>query len=73
MSEQQKLRNAINEAVDAIEQRVNAMIMQDVTPALAWRLAISFELEKNYYKGVAEMAKLAIAEMITTTDRRDMN
>lgn len=76
MHNQEKIRKAIDQSVNAIEQRVNEMIERDVAPALAWRLAISFELEANYYKGVAEMAKLTIAEMIANAyrpDKKDMN
>lgn len=59
---QEQLRAAIDTTCDAIFERAQEMIKQGVTVKMAYRLAISWELEINAYKSYAELTR-QMAEM----------
>lgn len=54
LTPQQKLRNEIDKVTTQIIERAQEMIQQDVPVLLAFRLAISYELEQQYYIGQLE-------------------
>lgn len=58
LTPQQKLRNEIDKITAQIIERAQEMIQQDVPVILAFRLAISYQLEQEYYIGQLETMQL---------------
>jgi hypothetical protein len=54
LTPQQRLRNEVDKIATQIIERAQEMIQQDVPVLLAFRLAISYELEQQYYIGQLE-------------------
>jgi hypothetical protein len=54
LTPQQRLRNEVDKIATQIIERAQEMIQQDVPVVLAFRLAISYELEQQYYMGQLE-------------------
>jgi hypothetical protein len=63
LTPQQQLRNEVDKIATQIIERAQAMIQQDVPVVLAFRLAISYQLEQQYYIGQLE-ATMLYAKML---------
>ncbi len=60
LTPQQQLRVEIDKTATVIIERAQQMINQDVPVVLAFRLAISHELEAQYYKSQLETAEIIL-------------
>ncbi len=66
-----ELREGIDKIANEIISRAQKMIQEDVPVTTAFRLAISFELEQQYYRGLLEMVSksvIAVVKPTTTTE-----
>lgn len=60
LNPQQQLRADIDTVTTAIITQAQQMIQEDVPVVLAYRLAISFELEATHYRNLAEMQQTVL-------------